>query len=145
MSFFNAGNPGNVPLSAAASPDETLMPALPRDWTFLILEDEPLIRIDIEEMVQEAGSDAIAVDTLEKARTALANRGRTDGAILDALLPDGDTFALARELIADRVAVIFVTGYAGGIPDDLAACPVVGKPFTPEDLMAAIAAAMTGR
>ena len=121
------------------------MPALPRDWTFLILEDEPLIRMDIEEMVQEAGSDAIAVETLEKARAALADRRRPDGAILDALLPDGDTFALARELIADRVAVIFVTGYAGGIPDDLATCPVVEKPFTPEDLMAAMAAAMTGR
>jgi DNA-binding response OmpR family regulator len=119
------------------------MPALPRNWTFLILEDEPLIRIDIEEMVREAGSAAVAVDTLEKAHAALAER-RPDGAILDALLAVGDTFALARELLAAGIAVIFVTGYAAGIPADLSLCPVVEKPFTAQDLMAAMATAMSG-
>ena len=119
------------------------MPALPRNWTFLILEDEPLIRIDIEEMVHDAGGATIAVETLEKARAALAD-GRPDGAILDVLLPDGDAFPLARELIAARIAVIFVTGYAAGIPPDLSLCPVVEKPFSAEDLVAAIAAAMSG-
>lgn len=120
------------------------MPALPSDRTFLILEDEPLIRIDIEDMVREAGgADVVVVETLEKARAALAER-RPDGAILDALLPDGDTFALARELDAARVAVIFVTGYAAGIPADLSHCPVVEKPFRAEDLVAAMVAAMSG-
>jgi DNA-binding response OmpR family regulator len=113
---------------------------MPSDWTLLILEDEPLIRVDIEEMLREAGHAAISVETLEKARAALAER-LPDLAILDALLPDGDTFALARELLARGVAVVFVTGYASGIPEDLAACPLVEKPFTEEDLMAALAAA----
>jgi DNA-binding response OmpR family regulator len=126
-----------------ASPDGTIMPALPRDWTFLILEDEPLIRIDIEEMVREAGCATIAVDTLERAHAALAGR-RPDGAILDALLAVGDTFALARELLAAGVAVIFVTGYAAGIPPDLSVCPVVEKPFAAEDLKSAMAAALAG-
>jgi CheY-like chemotaxis protein len=120
------------------------MPALPGNWTFLILEDEPLIRIDIEEMVREARCATIAVDTLEKAHAALAGR-RPNGAILDVLLAVGDSFALARELLAAGIAVIFVTGYAAGIPPDLSPCPVVEKPFSAEDLMAAVAAAMAGR
>jgi DNA-binding response OmpR family regulator len=119
------------------------MPALPGNWTFLILEDEPLIRIDIEDMVREAGGATVAVETLERARAALADK-RPDGAILDALVPGGDTFAFARELIASKIAVIFVTGYAAGIPADLSGCPIVDKPFTARDLIAAMIAAMSG-
>ena len=119
------------------------MAAKPRNWTFLILEDEPLIRVDIEEIAREAGCATIAVETLEKARAALAET-RPDGAILDALLPDGDTFTLARELLAADIVVIFVTGYAAGIPADLSFCPMVEKPFTTEDLMATMVAAASG-
>jgi response regulator NasT len=118
------------------------MRSLPPGTIVLVLEDEPLIRLDIAEMLRGAGFTAIAVDTLATARTELAGRVPRV-AILDALLPDGDTsFDLARELAAAGAVIVFVTGYSPAIPADLATCPVVEKPFTPDDLVPAISAAL---
>lgn len=112
--------------------------------TLLILEDEPLIRMDMEDILRDAGSAITTAGTLESAGAILA-AGLPDVAILDVLLPDGDTFALARELMGRQVAIVFVTGYPSGIPADLAAWPVVGKPFAPGDLTAAIGTALAAR
>jgi DNA-binding response OmpR family regulator len=120
------------------------MPDLPAALTLLVLEDEPLIRMDMEDILRGAGSTVTTVATLEDARAILAER-LPDVAILDALVPDGDTFALARELTAQHVAVVFVTGYPSGIPADLAGCPMVEKPFAPESLTAAVRAALAAR
>lgn len=117
------------------------MRSLPAGTRVLVLEDEPLIRLDIEDMLREAGFTVLAGDTLSGARAALAE-GAPRVAILDALLPEGDSFGLARDLAAAGAAIVFVTGYAGGIPDDLAAWPVVDKPFTPDDLVPVISRAL---
>jgi len=113
------------------------MRSLPAGTLVLVLEDEPLIRMDIEAMLQDAGFSVIAVDTLDGARQGLDGQSPRI-AILDALLQDGDTFSLARELAASGTAIVFVTGYSPGIPADLAGFPVVEKPFTPDDLVPAI-------
>lgn len=113
------------------------MHKLPAGTIILVLEDEPLIRLDIEEMLHAAGFAALGADTVESARAKLAGQSPRV-AILDALLPGGDSFALAREFAAAGAAIVFVTGYAAGIPEDLAEFPLVEKPFTPEDLVPAI-------
>ena len=113
------------------------MHRLPAGTIILVLEDEPLIRLDIEHMLQTAGFAAIGADSVANARAALAGQ-LPRVAILDALLPGGDSFALARELAATGTAIVFVTGYSPAIPEDLAIFPVVEKPFTPEDLVPAI-------
>lgn len=115
------------------------MRSLPAGTLILVLEDEPLIRMDIEAMLQDSGFNVIAVDTLEKARNGLEGQSPRV-AILDALLPDGDTFALARELASAGTAIVFVTGYSPAIPSDLELFPIVEKPFTPDDLVPAISA-----
>lgn len=103
----------------------------------LVVEDEPLIGFDIEEMLIAEGAAPRRVQTLQEARRAIAAQ-RPDAAVLDALLPDGVTFPLARELVAAGIAIVFVTGYAPGIPPDLRRHPIVGKPFTPEELTTAL-------
>ena len=80
------------------------MHRLPAGTTILVLEDEPLIRLDIEHMLQTAGFAAIGADSVANARAALAGQ-LPRVAILDALLPGGDSFALARELAATGTAM----------------------------------------
>jgi CheY-like chemotaxis protein len=107
----------------------------------LVVEDEPLIGFDIEEMLVAEGAAPLRVQTLQEARRAIAAQ-RPDAAVLDALLPDGVTFPLARELVAAGIAIVFVTGYAPGIPRDLRRHPIVGKPFTLEELTKALLEAL---
>ncbi len=110
----------------------------------LVVEDEPLIGLDIEGILHAEGVTTHGAETLERARELIAVH-RPDAAVLDALLPDGDSFTLARELAGAGIGVVFVTGYARGIPDDLSPCPVVEKPFTPEDLTKAVRDALERR
>ncbi|MBN9011119.1 MAG: response regulator [Rhizobiales bacterium] len=118
------------------------MRSLPAGTLVLVLEDEPLIRIDIDAMLRDAGFAIVAVDTVDGARGGLAGQFPRV-AILDALLPGGgDTFAFARELAAAGTAIVFVTGYSPAIPEDLAIFPVVEKPFTPDDLVPSISAVL---
>jgi DNA-binding NtrC family response regulator len=105
----------------------------------LVLEDEVLIRLDLEDALALAGArDIILVETIARARAHLAAGAPPHVALLDILVNDGRTFDLARELLGIGAKVIFVTGYRQGVAEDLVDCPVVEKPFTPQDLIAAI-------
>ena len=59
-------------------------------------------------------------------------------AILDVVLPDGQTFALAAELAVINVDLIFLTGYGHGVPESLAHIALIGKPYGPNDIADAV-------
>ena len=100
------------------------MPA-PADSTILVVEDEPLIGLDIESILGGLGVGVLLAGTLAAARNHVHSGIRLDGAFLDVRLPDGDVFGLARELDAAGVRIVFLTGFAQGIPRCL-------KLFAPE-------------
>ena len=115
------------------------MPKALDQLVVFVVEDEPLIALDIEGILDNMGVITIRVaETLSRARAHVLAIGVPDVVLLDVLLPDGESFGLAREFLAGGVGIVFLTGYTHGIPIDLSHCPVVEKPFTPEDLANAV-------
>ena len=59
------------------------------DREILVLEDETMLRKRVAAYLEQAGAEVVAVDRLEKARTAL-KEWTFDFALIDIQLPDGE-------------------------------------------------------
>lgn len=112
----------------------------------LIMEDEPLIVLDLKAILSELGWDVCAVvETAEDAMKA-AETHRPQLVLADIRLPgDSDGIEAVKAIQARYpVRVLFVTGNwrelrARGLPDAMA----IGKPFLPSVLKQAIHTVMT--
>ena len=94
----------------------------------LILEDDPLIALDLEILVEDLGHQPVGpFRTLESAARSLE---AVEFALLDIDLPDGKSFPLATLLLERRVPIAFVSGSApDDVPLPLRRVPFVPKPF----------------
>jgi CheY-like chemotaxis protein len=108
----------------------------------LIIEDEPIIALDIETMVQELGHDVIGVARTEREAIAEVRRRRPGLVLADIQLADGSSGLDAVNTILKEieVPVIFVTAYperllTGSKPEPAF---LITKPFHPDALKAAI-------
>jgi CheY-like chemotaxis protein len=112
----------------------------------LLLEDNALISIDTEDALLALGAGRVFVaHTIEEAEALIAHQ-RIDAAVLDLVIGRGKSDALASRLVADRVPVVFASGFGGGaLPEALQAVPTVDKPYSPQALYAALAAALATR
>ena len=102
----------------------------------VVVEDEPLIALDIEDALSGLGAPVHLARSLAEARTVLAAMPPPCLVLLDVVLPDGRSFDLAHELVAANVEIAFLTGYDHGIPDTLSAVTVIDKPFNTETIIA---------
>jgi CheY-like chemotaxis protein/DNA-directed RNA polymerase specialized sigma24 family protein len=113
----------------------------------LIIEDDPLIAMDIAQIVREMGHTVCG--TAARKEEALAVARKTDpGLVLaDIQLKDGDTgVETVEELLKSvKVPVVFVTGYPEKLLTGERTEPtfLVTKPFNPETLRAAIGQALS--
>lgn len=105
----------------------------------LILEDEPLVALDLESMVAAAANSEIAWSpSVAGAQTALAEP--LDFALLDIDVLDGKTFDLARRLEERGTPFAFVSGSRiDEVPIELRDAPFIRKPFRPQDIARVIA------
>jgi CheY-like chemotaxis protein len=89
----------------------------------LVLEDEALIALDLEAMLLDAGWSVMGpAGTLDRARALLARRAPML-ACLDLNLGRETSHDLARDLLAQGVPVVFVSGRdARALPEDLRRC-----------------------
>ena len=87
--------------------------------SILIVEDNPIIALDMAFAVEDAGGTVVGPAASIKEALALIRKCPIAGAILDVNLVDGDITPVAERLIADAVPLIFQTGV--GLPADLAA------------------------
>lgn len=109
----------------------------------LLLEDEPLIAIDIEQILDAAGFDVTSVSTCAQANAWLQTH-RPDVAVLDIELRDGSCHTVAAGLNDQGVPFIV---HSGDIPALHRDTPFVKgawvtKPSAPEDLLAALRGAI---
>ncbi len=102
----------------------------------LVVEDEPLIALDIEDALLALGSPVRLARSLAEARAVLAEPPAPRLVLLDVVLPDGQSFDLAHELIGAGIPLLFLTGYDHGIPEALRDVKVLEKPFSTEVLIA---------
>lgn len=121
-----------------------MMP-VPLPAVVMLVEDQLLIALNAETVLLDAGvGRVIAHATAEDALNALAAETPTL-AILDIKLGQGTSFSVAAELQKRGVPFAFATGYSDNvmIPAEYAQAPIVRKPYTSDELLAAIAKCLT--
>lgn len=113
-----------------------------RGLKVLVVEDELLVAMVIEETLAEFGCVVAGVAaTVAQALGQVQAVADLDAAILDVNLGGEKVFPVADALRARKVPFVFSTGYG---PADLAQrypeSRLLGKPYTPDALAAALAA-----
>jgi DNA-directed RNA polymerase specialized sigma24 family protein len=112
----------------------------------MIIEDEPLIAMDIEQMVQSLGHNVTAIARTHKEALALYNKTMPKMILADIQLADGSSGidAVNDILTQHAVPVIFITAFperllTGERPEPTF---LVTKPFNPEMVKALISQAL---
>src|SRR5271166_4387694 len=95
----------------------------------LIVEDEPMVAMDLESIVLGViAADVVVVTSVSGARQAMA--APLDLALLDIEVTDGRTFEIARELQRNGASFVFISGaHPEAVPPDLRGAPFISKPF----------------
>ena len=106
----------------------------------LVVEDEYLIRMLLEDMLDDLGYGiAAAVGTLSEARQ-IATDGDFSAAILDVNLDGQEIYPVADILAKRGLPFVFVTGYGErGLPEPYRGRPALQKPFQAEQLKTTLA------
>lgn len=78
--------------------------------SILIVEDEPLIAMDISRAFEHTGAEVTTTNTLHHAPIIVEHDGLS-GAILDHGLPDGDSSLLCTRLKERGIPFILYSGY----------------------------------
>ena len=119
-----------------------------RGRTVVIAEDEALIRLDVAEMLTEAGFTVLgeAADGEEAVR--LAEDLRPDVVVMDIKMPVLDGISAAERIVSARVApVVLLTAFSQTElierAGDVGAMAYVVKPFTAADIVPAVEIALS--
>ena|SRR5215217_3695654 len=101
--------------------------------TFLVVEDEYLVAVDIIEILGRAGADVLGpVSSLEAALDLVNSARSIDGAILDINLRGAEVYPVADVLGTRGVPYAFMTAYNhGDLPDRFRSVPYLQKPADP--------------
>ena len=110
-------------------------------YRILVAEDETLIRMDLVEMLQDAGYEVVAQASNGEEAISLALQHNPDLAILDVKMPILDGISAAEKIIAVS-PVLMLTAFSQKElierARDAGAMAYVVKPFTINDLLPAI-------
>jgi CheY-like chemotaxis protein len=111
----------------------------PRGLRVLIVEDEMLVAMDIAGLLQDIGCRIVGPAGTLAAALPLARDEELDAAILDVNLENKGVEPVAAELARRGIPFVFATGYVrDDLPPRFRDRPVLEKPFTREDIEAAI-------
>lgn len=128
-------------VSISHSPRSTNLSGRSSLWgcSILIVEDEPLIALDLHAALSAAGAGIIAAtDATEALR--LISRNEISAAVIDVKLGDRDLLKVCQALFHHRVPFLFHTGYAeADLVKAWPEVPVLVKPAWPHEIVACIA------
>lgn len=112
----------------------------------LVVEDRYLVADDLGRICRRQGGEIVGLASdVEKARR-LAAEERVDLAILDVDLRGQDVFDVAAILDGRGVPFVFVTGYGQvSLPERYRSRPIVTKPFSEGEVLAALMSLLSGR
>lgn len=97
----------------------------------LVVEDEPLIALDIAAILKQAGFDVLGPVGSVGHALALLDRSGCDAAILDVNLGDETAESIALRLSSSHIPFVAVSGYsADQLPPEFGSAPLVGKPLS---------------
>jgi CheY-like chemotaxis protein len=135
---FHSATPSTAP--AGELPEQPINQTLVGKRV-LIVEDEPLLSMDMEASLMEAGCVVRGpAGTLEMAKQMIAGMDY-DAALLDANLAGQSVEELAAALTQRNIPFAFVTGYGReALPQGFQDAIVLGKPFSRVDLRSVVQA-----
>ena len=110
-------------------------------YRILVAEDETLIRMDLVEMLQDAGYEVVAQASNGQEAIDFANEHRPDLAILDVKMPVLDGISAAEKIISISPVLMLTAFSQKDLVErarDAGAMAYVVKPFTINDLVPAI-------
>jgi len=112
----------------------------------LIAEDETIIRLDLKELLEQAGHDVVAEARDGEEAVELARLHEPELAVLDVKMPKLDGIDAARRILEERpIPIVMVTAYGEGeLVSRAVEAGVFGylvKPFRETDLLPAITTA----
>jgi len=101
----------------------------------LIVEDEPLVAMDMENILEDLGVSIVGPAASVSKALALVEAGGFDGAFLDVNLRGERVDAVADALAAKGLPFVFTTGHGiDGIPAAHRHRPMLSKPFRDADI-----------
>ena len=131
------------PGSALAKPEQGTMG---RNETILVVEDDPAIRMLVEEILTGAGYNVLVAGNGDKAvELADEHEGVIDLLLTDVVLANmgGKEIAGRVALVRPEIRVLFMSGYTGNVANEREnlgpGVEFLQKPFTPEALCEKIA------
>jgi DNA-binding response OmpR family regulator len=105
----------------------------------LIVEDEPVIGMDLEDAVTAAGHEVIGWATGHASAMALAEARSPELAFVDLMLRDGDTgLGISQQLAERGVIVVLTTAQADQLSDVEHLLGVMPKPYLTETVVAVL-------
>ena len=119
-------------------------PTALQDVRILLLEDDALICLDTEDVLLSLGAaEVLVAHTIDEAEAILA-RQAVDAAVLDLVIGNDRSEALAHRLVTTAVPVVFASGFGdpASLPEALRLVPTVDKPYSGQALHAALIAAL---
>jgi DNA-binding response OmpR family regulator len=109
----------------------------------LVAEDDPSVRLTLQFVLEDEGFEVFLAGDGEEA-LEVARAESPDVILLDQIMPKMDgkevLAALRDDSSTKDVHVLVLSGMARGAPEDWPGAHFVGKPFTPDDLVARIRA-----
>lgn len=116
--------------------------------TLLLVEDDPLVRMTLAEVLAEAGFAVLEAESAEAALDLVAARDDLALLLTDINLPGADGFALARAArrLRPQLPVVYASGRLSE-PDParaLPGAPFLAKPFSVSSALATLRGAMHG-
>jgi CheY-like chemotaxis protein len=109
------------------------------DQDILVVEDEPLIGLDIVSTLEKAGAHVAGPVGTEKETLDFVERRHFDAVLLDANLHGRSVDAIAAMLNRRKIPFLFVTGYGkDGLPEAFKQTIAIPKPFSEHQLIDAV-------
>lgn len=148
ITYFNPGAPVATSL-ARAKPANTSLTRAPTARV-LIIEDEPLIGMEIEQIVERAGYQPVGPTMSVDQALAAIDEGGFELALVDGSLHGAPVDAIVTALAEKSIPFAFVTGFTKhALPTTAVDVPIVSKPIDPKKLTDVVenlaAAAKTSR
>ena len=108
---------------------------------FLVVEDEPLVSMDVIAGLQEAGAEVVGTAGTFEEALALIEAASIDAALLDGNLHGSPVDDIAAALTRRKIPFAFVTGYGReSLPRAFASAAILSKPFSRVQLLEAVSA-----
>jgi DNA-binding response OmpR family regulator len=109
----------------------------------LVIEDEPLVALDVQQAFEDAGATVVVARTLAASLVAVEDNS-ISAAIVDHALGDGDSSEICERLKERSVPFIIYSGFAH-LDGACADAKHVNKPASPSVLVATVTGLLASR